>query len=263
MEAELRRGIDREELVLYYQPEFDLATGAVIGAEALVRWRHPERGLVPPMEFIPLAEDTGLVTPLSRWVIRTACGRVRDWISRGYPPLRVAVNISPRLFEKDGFSEMLLSSLEEAGVPPRLIEAEITESMAMKDFDLTLRILNHLAEVGIPIAIDDFGTGHSSLAYLKKFPAQRIKIDRSFIRDMAPGNDDAAIAQAVVAMSHSLKMKCIAEGVETEEQARMLREWGCDEAQGFLFGRPVPEEEFERLWLAPVRVIGGELPPED
>lgn len=263
LEAELRRAIDRGELLLHYQPEFDLATGTVVGAESLVRWNHPERGLVPPMEFIPLAEETGLIIPLSRWVIRTACTRVRAWIADGYPPLRVAVNISPRLFEKEGFTEMLFSALEESGVPPRFLEAEITESMAMKDFDTSLRILNHLAEVGVPIAIDDFGTGHSSLAYLKKFPARRIKIDRSFIRDMAPGNDDAAISQAVVAMSHTLKMRCIAEGVETEEQANMLREWGCDEVQGFLFGRPVPEEEFERLWLSPTRIIGGEPPKDD
>ncbi len=249
IENDLRKAIERKEFVLFYQPEIDLKTGDLVGAEALLRWRHPERGLVPPMSFIPLAEETGLIVPISQWVMREAARRNKAWQDAGYPPIRVAVNISARLFERPDFIDDVTTALVETGLPPQYFEAEVTETMAMKDFDVTISILGRLHKLGVPIAIDDFGTGHSSLAYLKKFPAHMLKVDRSFIKDMTVDSDDAAIAQAIVAMAHSLKMHAIAEGVETVEQLELIRGFGCDEVQGFFFSKPLPEDEFEKFMI--------------
>ncbi|HEY3489794.1 MAG TPA: EAL domain-containing protein [Candidatus Deferrimicrobiaceae bacterium] len=249
VEFDLRKAIERNEFVLFYQPEINLATGELVGAEALLRWRHPERGLVPPMSFIPLAEETGLIVPISEWVLHEAARRNKAWQDAGFPPIRVAVNISARSFERPDFVDTVTAALSESGLPHQYFEAEVTESMAMKDFDTTIAILGRLHALGVPIAIDDFGTGHSSLAYLKKFPAHMLKVDRSFVKDMTPDSDDAAIAQAIIAMAHSLKMCAIAEGVETLEQLELLRGFGCDEIQGFFFSKPLPEDEFERFMV--------------
>jgi diguanylate cyclase (GGDEF)-like protein/PAS domain S-box-containing protein len=249
IENDLRKAIDRKEFVLFYQPEIEFASGRLVGAEALLRWRHPERGLVPPMSFIPLAEETGLIVPISQWVMLEAARQNMAWQKAGYAPIRVAVNISARMFERPDFIDNVTAALSETGLPPEYFEAEVTETMAMKDFDTTISILGRLHTLRVPIAIDDFGTGHSSLAYLKKFPAHMLKVDRSFVKDMTPDSDDAAIAQAIIAMAHSLKMHAIAEGVETVEQLELLRGFGCDEVQGFYFSKPLPPDEFERFMI--------------
>jgi diguanylate cyclase (GGDEF)-like protein/PAS domain S-box-containing protein len=249
IENDLRKAIERKEFVLFYQPEIELAGGRLVGAEALLRWRHPERGLVPPMSFIPLAEETGLIVPISQWVMREAARRNKAWQDAGHPPIRVAVNISARLFERADFIDNVTEALAETGLPHEYFEVEVTESMAMKDFDTTISILGRLDKLRVPIAIDDFGTGHSSLAYLKKFPAHMLKVDRSFVKDMTVDSDDAAIAQAIIAMAHSLKMHAIAEGVETVEQLELLRGFGCNEVQGFFFSKPLPEDEFEKFMV--------------
>ncbi|HEY5997206.1 MAG TPA: EAL domain-containing protein [Candidatus Deferrimicrobiaceae bacterium] len=249
IENDLRKAIDRKEFVIFYQPEFEFASGRLVGAEALLRWRHPERGLVPPMSFIPLAEETGLIVPISQWVMREAARQNMAWQNAGHAPIRVAVNISARMFERPDFIDNVTEALADTGLPPEYFEAEVTETMAMKDFDTTISILGRLHKLRVPIAIDDFGTGHSSLSYLKKFPAHMLKVDRSFVKDMTPDSDDAAIAQAIIAMAHSLKMHAIAEGVETLEQLELLRSFGCDEVQGFFFSKPLPPDEFERFLI--------------
>jgi diguanylate cyclase (GGDEF)-like protein/PAS domain S-box-containing protein len=249
IENDLRKAIERKEFVLFYQPQIEITTGRLVGAEALLRWRHPERGLVPPMSFIPLAEETGLIVPISEWVMLEAARRNKAWQDAGLPPIRVAVNISARLFERPDFVDTVTAALAETGLSAEYFEAEVTESMAMKDFDTTITILGNLHRQGVPISIDDFGTGHSSLAYLKKFPAHMLKVDRSFVKDMTPDSDDAAIALAIIGMAHSLKMHAIAEGVETAEQLELLRGFGCDEVQGFFFSKPLPEDEFEKYMV--------------
>jgi len=261
VEADLRRALDRDELLLTYQPQVRLqaleADGATLsashlhGVEALVRWRHPEIGLIGPGEFIAVAEETGLIVPLGLWVLRTACQQAARWMREVDIPLRVSVNLSGRQARDPGLVKSVLDVLDETGLPPRLLELEITESVLMEDLEANIALLESLHAAGISLSIDDFGTGYSSLAYLQRFPIQKLKIDRSFVQRM-PG-DGEAIAGAVIAMAHSLNMEVVAEGVEDPEQLALLRKAGCDLGQGYLFARPLQAEPL----MAWVRRLGG------
>jgi diguanylate cyclase (GGDEF)-like protein len=247
VENSLRHGLVSGEFAVHYQPQVNIDTGQIVGAEALVRWQHPERGLVLPAEFIPVAEETGLIVPLGEWVLRTACAQNRAWQEAGLPPLRVAVNLSARQFQQRDLKSMVAQVLEETGLDPHCLQLEITEGVAMQDAEFTITMLRELRGMGIQIAIDDFGTGHSSLSYLRRLPIDVVKIDRSFVCDLTTDPNDAAIASTIVAMAHNLKLKVIAEGVETEEQLTFLKEQQCDEFQGYLFSKPVPAEKLEKI----------------
>ena len=249
LERFLRRALEQDEFQVYYQPKIDLVTGCLTGMEALLRWIHPGMGMISPVKFIPLAEETGLIVPIGAWVLRAACVQNRAWQVEGLPPLRVAVNLSARQFAQDDLHATIVSVLEETGLPPELLELEITESVTMDNPEHAASLLQKLKALGIKLAIDDFGTGYSSLSYLKRFPIDNVKIDRSFIKDIPNDEDDVAITQAVIAMAHSLRLKVIAEGVEAEHHADFLREHGCDEAQGYLFGAPMPADEFRQVML--------------
>ena len=245
MEAQLRRALARDELELHYQPKQDIATGGVTGMEALLRWRHPELGMVPPAQFIPLAEETGLIVPIGEWVLQTACAQAALLRSReGLPTLRVAVNLSARQFTEDSLIQLVSEVLDDTGLGADALELEITESLVMQNPEQTAKLLVLLKEMGVHLAMDDFGTGYSSLAYLKRFPIDSIKIDRSFIQGLPGDVDDATITQAVIAMAHSLRLRACAEGVETKQQLQFLREQGCDEVQGYYFSRPLPFDRF-------------------
>ncbi|MBC7964132.1 MAG: EAL domain-containing protein, partial [Steroidobacteraceae bacterium] len=247
MEKYLRRALENDELLVYYQPKVSLATGLITSMEALVRWQHPEMGMVPPANFIPLAEETGLIETIGEWVLKTACAQNKAWQDAGLAPLTVAVNLSVRQFRQQNIAGLIGQLLLETGLDPRYLELEITESMVMQDVERVTAILKELKDMGISLAMDDFGTGYSSLGYLKRFPFDKLKIDQSFVRDITSDPDNAAIATAVIAMAHSLHLKVIAEGVETEGQLNYLRSHGCDEMQGYYFSRPVPALEFEQL----------------
>jgi diguanylate cyclase (GGDEF)-like protein/PAS domain S-box-containing protein len=240
LEAALRLALVRNELVLHFQPKVDVAIGDILGLEALVRWHHPVRGLVPPGEFIPLAEERGLIVPLGRWVLQATCRQIRDWRRAGLDSPPVAVNLSARQFADDDLVEHIETAMARHGVTPADLELELTESVLMADPERANEVLGRLHRMGLRISIDDFGTGYSSLSYLKRFPARTVKIDRSFISGLPGDGDDTAITQAVIAMAHSLGMAVVAEGVETSEQLAVLRKLGCDEAQGYLLGRPAP-----------------------
>jgi EAL domain-containing protein (putative c-di-GMP-specific phosphodiesterase class I) len=240
LEASLRHAVERDELVLHYQPKIELATRRIVGAEALVRWRHPELGFVPPNAFIPLAEETGLIVPIGEWVMRTACAQAKQWADAGLPPLRVAVNISARQFARTELPECIDRVLSDTGLDPDLFEVELTESMTMTHVDRAIETMDALKRRGIHIAIDDFGTGYSSLGYLKRFRIDSVKIDRSFVRDLPHGPRDCALAQATIAMAHALGLRAVAEGVETAEQLSFLQRHGCDEVQGYHFAKPMP-----------------------
>jgi diguanylate cyclase (GGDEF)-like protein len=247
LERDLRRALEREEFVVHYQPQVEIEGGQIVGMEALVRWRHPERGLLPPMEFIPVAEETGLIVPIGEWVLRVTCIENRAWQEAGLPQLRAAVNLSARQFQRRDIVETVARVLEETGLGPQWLQLEITEGTAIEDVDFAIKTLRELKEMGIQIAIDNFGTGHSALSYLRLFPIDVVKIDRSFVRDLTLDPDDAAIATSIIAMAHSLKLEVIAEGVETEEQLAFLQRERCDQMQGYLFSKPVPSEEFETM----------------
>ena len=247
LENDLRHGLEREEFVVYYQPQVNIKSGQIVGMEALLRWQHPDRGLVMPMEFIPAADETGLIVPLGEWVLRTACAQTKAWQDAGLSSLRIAVNLSTRQFQERDLAERVAQVLEETGLDPHRLQLEITESAAIQDVDYTAKTLQHLKEMGVQIAIDDFGTGHSALSYLRRFPIDVVKIDRSFIRDLTTNPGDAELANTVIVMAHNLQLQVIAEGVETEEQLAFLKERSCDEMQGYLFSRPVPATELEAL----------------
>jgi EAL domain-containing protein (putative c-di-GMP-specific phosphodiesterase class I) len=247
LENRLRQALQKKELVLFYQPILDLTAGRVRGAEALLRWEHPERGLLAPAEFISLAEISGLIAPIGRWVLQTACRQIREWQAQGHPNLTVSVNLSPRQFQGPDLVSQVAGALQEPGVDPRCLDLEITESNAMENAELTVNSLWELKRLGVGISMDVFGTGYSSLNYLKRFPIDRVKLDQSFVRDVASNPEDAAIVRAVIAMAHTLRLVVAAEGVETEEQLAFLRQHQCDEMQGFLFSPPVPPDEFQRL----------------
>ncbi len=241
LESELREAIEREEFVLYYQPQFDLATDRVTGVEALVRWHHPDRGLILPSRFIHIAEEVDLIVPLGRWILRRACFDGKRLLREGYP-LKVAVNISPNQISAGNFTEVLKEILRETDFDPTFLEVEITENALMKNKQEAARVLSELKAMGVTVSIDDFGTSYSSLNYLKYFPVDKLKIDRSFIGDIVSDPNDVAIATTIIAIAHNLGLKAIAEGVETEEQLIFLRLWQCDEAQGFYFSPPVTLE---------------------
>jgi diguanylate cyclase (GGDEF)-like protein/PAS domain S-box-containing protein len=251
LETSLRRAIERQEFLLHYQPKTDLRSGRITGVEALVRWRHPELGMVSPAQFIPLAEETGLIGPIGDWVLRTACAEARRWITQGTSEISVAVNLSARQFAREDLAQSITAALLESGLEPRFLEIEITESTVMFDAKRAVRVLQQLKDMGIRVAIDDFGTGYSSLGYLKRFPIDSVKIDRSFILDIPHDNDDVAITRAVIAMAHSLRLKVIAEGVETEEQYQFLRNHDCDEMQGYYFSEPIDAAALVRLVSGP------------
>jgi EAL domain-containing protein (putative c-di-GMP-specific phosphodiesterase class I) len=225
----------------------DVFTGKVVGAEALIRWQHPERGMLPPAEFIPLVEDAGLVIPIGEWAIRTACRQSALWIADGLESIPVAVNLASTHLRERGLPALVAAALKEHGVSAGCLEIEVTESILLADPELSVRIAQELAEMGVQISIDDFGTGYSSLAYLKKLPIAALKIDRSFVRDLGTDPDDEAIVTAIIALAHSLKLKVVAEGVETEAQLAFLQSLSCDEYQGFLTSRAVDPEEFKLL----------------
>ena len=246
LEGKLRRALDRDEFRLYYQPQVDLASGRIVGAEALIRWHHPELGLLAPNDFIPLAEETGLIVPIGDWVIDTACAQSRAWVDTGFPALTVAVNLSPRQF-RPGLPQRVIELLAQHQLPGEHLELEITESMLMHNSEQVIDMMQQFQEAGITLALDDFGTGYSSLAYLKRFPIDNLKIDRSFVSGIPHDGDDSAIARAIVSMAKNLRLGVIAEGVETDEQLGFLKEAGCDEIQGYLFSPPIPAEEFQLL----------------
>jgi EAL domain-containing protein (putative c-di-GMP-specific phosphodiesterase class I) len=247
MESQLRRAVERNEFILYYQPKIHTSTGEIVGLEALIRWQHPELGLVAPNQFIPLAEETGLIVPIGDWVLREACLQNRSWQKEGLPTVHVAVNIASLHFRQGGLMQSVEAALKEAGLDPACLELEVTESMLMQSVDATLKTLHQLKDTGVRLAIDDFGTGYSSLAYLKRFPLDTLKIDRSFIKDLPRDAEDAAIAKAIIAMAHSLRLAVVAEGVESAEQLAFLQQHGCELVQGFLFSRPVATTEIPAL----------------
>ncbi|HEV7843250.1 MAG TPA: EAL domain-containing protein, partial [Pyrinomonadaceae bacterium] len=249
LENQLRWALERKEFRVYYQPQVSISTGQVTGMEALVRWQHPELGLVSPAEFIPLAEDTGLISPIGEWVLRTACAQTRAWHDCGFKALRVAVNLSPRQFQQPDLTLIVERILKETGLDAASLELEVTESSVMKNAETAIVTLTELKAMGIKISIDDFGSGYSSLSYLKHLPIDVLKIDQSFVSDMTADPKDAAIVMAIIQLAHSLQLKVIAEGVETDEQLHFLRLLSCDEMQGYLFCRPIPVEAFENLLL--------------
>jgi diguanylate cyclase (GGDEF)-like protein/PAS domain S-box-containing protein len=250
LERGLHRALDRGEFVVHYQPMVEIAGHTVVGAEALLRWNHPERGLIAPEEFIPVAEETQLIVPIGEWVLRTACAQMKQWHDAGHTSLRIAVNLSPRQFQHRELTTTVEKVLHDTGLPATCLELELTESTAMQNVDLSLSVLNRLKDMGIRISIDDFGTGYSSLSYLKRFPVDTVKIDQYFVRDVTADAGDTAIISAVISMARALNLRVVAEGVETEEQLAFLRREECAEMQGFLYSEPLPALEFERALRA-------------
>ncbi|UJF36219.1 EAL domain-containing protein [Paenibacillus hexagrammi] len=244
LSTNLRKAIERNEFSLHYQPQVDLRSGSVIGVEALIRWNSPEYGMVPPGEFIPYAEESGLIVPISKWVLKEACLQLMKWQAQRFPTLVMSVNISAQQFRSAGFSKWIKSVLDETGVDPNLLCLEITETTAIQDMEHSVQMLKEIVHLGLYIAIDDFGTGYSSLVLLKRLPIHMVKIDKSFIRDMSGDQDDAAIVKAVIAMSHSLGLSVIAEGVEGREQLEQLKTLECDYIQGYYLGKPMPSDAF-------------------
>jgi len=246
-EESLRRALERREFALHYQPKINLATGAITGAEALLRWAHPTRGSLSPAQFIPIAEDCGLIVPIGSWVLRQACTQARAWAEAGLPYSGVAVNVSAMEFSDEGFLDRLFTILSETGADPTSLQLELTESVVMKRPEVTAKVLQILKQWGVLVAIDDFGTGYSSLSHLRKFTVHALKIDQSFVRQIPSGGRDAAIVSAVIGMAHSLKLIVISEGVETLEELEFLRAHACDEAQGYYFSRALLPEQFAHL----------------
>jgi diguanylate cyclase (GGDEF)-like protein len=245
LEYNLRYAIERQELVLHYQPKLNLATGAIIGIEALIRWKHPQLGLVSPGQFIATAEDCGLIVPIGRWVLHEACRQARAWQVAGLPPLCIAVNVSPMEVRSPGFVSGIRATLKETGLESRYLELELTEAVLMEKSRSVADVLAELKDIGVQLALDDFGTGYSSLSHLKRFPIDTLKIDQSFVRDLT--RDGTGIINAVISMGKSLHMRVLAEGVETRQQLEVLQEHGCPEGQGYYFSRPVSAEDFGQL----------------
>jgi diguanylate cyclase (GGDEF)-like protein/PAS domain S-box-containing protein len=257
LETGLRHALDRKQLSLHYQPKVDLATGQISGVEALLRWVHPDLGMLPPMQFIPLAEETGLIVPIGRWVLKEACAQNMVWQRQGLRPVSMAVNLSPRQFVDENLLHDVDDALATSGMSPTLLQVEVTESMVMQNVPRAIRVLDALRSRGIRLAIDDFGTGYSSMSLMKQFPIDTLKIDRSFVRDLPDDSEDKAIAQAIISMGKALGMTIVAEGVETTEQETFLRDHACDEMQGFLFSKPVPPQQLADL----LRAALGASPP--
>jgi diguanylate cyclase (GGDEF)-like protein len=242
LEVGLRKALKNEELYLLYQPQIDVRSTEMVGVEALVRWRHPERGIISPTEFIPLAEETGLIVPIGEWVLRTACNQAKAWQRLNLRSMRMAVNLSAKQFKDENLTQIVISALHDTGLDPKLLELELTEGTLMDDAKATMVTLDQLRGIGVYLSIDDFGTGYSSMNYLKRFDVRALKIDKSFICGLPQDSENAAITRAIIAMAHGLKMVVVAEGVETDEQLVMLEEYGCDLVQGFYLGHPSPHE---------------------
>jgi diguanylate cyclase (GGDEF)-like protein/PAS domain S-box-containing protein len=255
IERDLQHAVALGQLVLHYQPQVDARTRQIVGTEALVRWQHPEWGLVPPARFIPVAEQTGLIRPIGEWVLKQALADTAAWLAAGLPVVPVAVNLSVVQFRHEGLQTSVLQALQTSGLPPGLLELELTESVAMEDSEFTVTTINALKSLGVKLSIDDFGTGYSSLSYLKRFAVDKLKIDQSFVRGLNHDAEDEAIVTAVISLANSLGLHTIAEGVETEEQAAFLKASGCNEFQGYLFSKPVPAEA-----LAALLASGAALP---
>lgn len=247
LQTSLRHALEREEFVVYYQPQVDLKTGKISGAEALLRWHHPQRGIIEPDKFIPLAEESGLIIPIGEWVLHTACKQTKIWHDAGFRCLRVAVNLSGRQFEKIDLSHKIVQIVKEIGFHPQYIDLELTESMLVSNTDVAIRRLKTLKSLGVQIAVDDFGTGYSSLSYLQKFPFDILKIDRCFIRNITVNPHNTAITEAIIQIAKTLELKLIAEGVETEAELNFVYRHNCDVMQGYLFSKPLPPQEFEQL----------------
>jgi diguanylate cyclase (GGDEF)-like protein len=247
LESELHCAIALKQFELYYQPKVDTRSGAVRSAEALIRWMHPKRGVISPSEFIPLAEDCGLIGAIGAWVIREACRQARAWQDQGVPPLRVSVNLSASQFRDSGLVQSIRAALDDARLEARYLEVELTESAVMSDPEQSIAVLEQLSAMGVLVSVDDFGTGYSSMSYLRRFPIDKLKIDRVFINEIASRPEDASIVRAIISLAHSLRLKVVAEGVETPSQLDFLKAAGCDEYQGYHFSRPLPAAEFERL----------------
>ncbi|ONF45858.1 putative bifunctional diguanylate cyclase/phosphodiesterase, partial [Methylobacterium radiotolerans] len=246
LELDMRQALARREFQLHYQPQMQLASGTLIGCEALIRWRHPDRGLVSPLDFIPLAEEIGLIVPIGEWVVRQACRDAVTWPD----PMSVAVNVSPAQFKSDRLVETIISALAGSGLPARRLEVEITEGVLLQENDRTLQTLHRLRELGVRVSMDDFGTGYSSLSYLRSFPFDKIKIDRSFVKDLTSKPDGEAIIRAIAGLGRSLGMTTVAEGVETSEQMQRIRFEGCTDVQGYLISKPVPAEDLRQVFAA-------------
>ncbi|MDO8369151.1 MAG: EAL domain-containing protein [Candidatus Nitrotoga sp.] len=244
MENDMRLALERNEFTLHYQPQANLISGVVCGAEALLRWKHPEKGFVSPAEFIPVAEETGQIIPIGEWVLRTACAQLAEWRRQGMPVFPISINLSISQLRQPQLAQMIIAVLEESGLHPKDLELEITEGVMMNEAQATMAFLDQMHELGVQLAIDDFGTGYSSLSYLKKMPLDRLKVDQSFVRDVATDENDAAIVRSIISLAHQFKLQVIAEGVETLEQLDFLRVRGCDEIQGYYYSRPLPAEEF-------------------
>jgi diguanylate cyclase (GGDEF)-like protein len=257
VESELRRALERDELKIFYQPKVRAHNGRGTGAEVLVRWLHPERGLVSPAEFIPVAEETGLIVPLGEWVLRAACAQSKAWLDAGMGVPRITVNVSGKQFNAPQMAETVVGALRASGLAPRYLGIELTESAVMGNAERHIRTLHELKALGVTLSIDDFGTGYSSLSYLKRFPLDELKIDRSFVAGVDTDPDNAAIVIAIIAMAHSLGLSVVAEGVETQAQLAFLKDKACDECQGFLFAKPMPAEAFGKL------LAGGAAKPAD
>lgn len=247
MEGALYRALENNEFMLHYQPQFDLSETRLIGAEALIRWKQPESIMIPPGVFIPLLEETGLIVPVGEWILRSACAQNKKWQDAGFPPVRIAVNLSVIQFQQADLVQTVRKVLQETGLAPEYLELEITENIAVHNEETVIAILNELRKVGIHIAIDDFGTGYSSLSYLKRFPIDKLKIDQSFVRDCKDDMYGDGIVRAIIGMGHSLNLKVIAEGVETWEQADFLQRNGCDEVQGYFYSKPMTADDFASL----------------
>jgi EAL domain-containing protein (putative c-di-GMP-specific phosphodiesterase class I) len=247
LEEGLRRALERQEFAVHYQPKINMKTGEISGAEALLRWTHPTRGLISPAEFIPVAEDCGLILPIGRWALREACAQARAWLDAGLHLGAMAVNISSMEFRDADFLESVFVTLKATGLNPKSLELEITETVLMKRAESAATILKTLRAEGVQIAVDDFGTGYSSLSYLRKFPIDALKIDQSFVSQLTAVPDETAIVTAVISLGRSLKLRVVAEGVETLAQLEFLRAHHCDEAQGYYFSRPVPHDQFAKL----------------
>jgi diguanylate cyclase (GGDEF)-like protein len=261
LETKLRKGLERDEFVLQYQPKIDLRTGQITGVEALIRWEQPDLGMLPPGQFIPLAEETGLIVPIGRWVLKTACEQHMAWKRAGLPAVCMAVNLSPRQFQHENLLQDIDETIKATGIEPEYLELEITEGMVMQNVDRAIGLLTEIKKRGVRLAMDDFGTGYSSMALIKRFPIDTLKIDRSFIRDLPENTDDKAIADAIINLGRALKLTIVAEGVETKDQEAFLRDHACDEMQGYLFSRPVSAASIPALLSLPA-VVSPDLQPD-